>query len=295
MIIMTWRTVILSADSKLSLRMNHLVVAGEEVVRIPLSEIGTVIIENPNIVLTGHIINALSENRITTILCDTYHNPKSHINLVYGHHRQSKIIKEQFDWSTEMKDYLWKHIIKQKIYNQQQVLLRYNKEEKYEMFDNYIEEVQPGDITNREGHAAKVYFNQLFGPGFIRSYEDPVNWALNYGYSLILSLFNRTIVSKGLLTEVGIHHTNQFNQFNLASDFMEVYRPMVDYIVKKSVHEYFGPKEKRGLIEIFNSKVYIRNSKHYLPNSVNLYVEGLSKFLLSGDVKKMVFPEFEYS
>lgn len=291
---MTWRTVILSAESKLSLRMNHLVVAGEEVVRIPLSEIGTVIIENPNIVLTGHIINALSENKVTTILCDTYHNPKSHINLIYGHHRQSKIIKEQFDWSEDAKSYLWQQIIKQKIYNQQQVLVACGRIEKYEMFNEYIEDVRLSDTTNREGHAAKVYFNQLFGPGFTRSFEEPTNWALNYGYSLILSLFNRTIVSKGLLTEVGIHHANQFNQFNLASDFMEVYRPMIDYIVKQNVFDYFGPKEKRILIEIFNHKVLIRNSNHYLPNSVNLYVDGLTKFLKSRDPKKIYFPEFEY-
>lgn len=291
---MTWRTIILSSDAKLSLRMNHLVVASEEVVRVPLDEIGTVIIENPNIVLTGHLINALSEHRITTILCDTYHNPKSHVNLIYGHHRQSKIIKEQFEWADDVKAHLWKKIVKQKIYNQQQVLRGYYKEREFIQFDDYISGVQLGDATNREGHAAKVYFNQLFGRGFSRSFEEPINWALNYGYSLILSLFNRTIVSKGLLTEVGVHHTNQFNQFNLASDFMEVYRPLVDYIVRKHVDDYFGPKEKRVLIEMFNEKVLIRKSNQYLPNSVSLYVDGLTKYLKTGDENNIQFPTFLY-
>src|SRR5690625_5465587 len=97
---MTWRTVVLTKDCKLSLRMNHLVVKSDEITTIPLSEIGQVIIENPNIVMTGHILNALSKHKIMTIICDEKHTPFTHVNLVYGHFRQVKTIKRQMNWKT---------------------------------------------------------------------------------------------------------------------------------------------------------------------------------------------------
>lgn len=279
---MTWRTVILSNDSKISLRMNHLIVSGVEVVRIPINEIGTVIIENPNIVMTGHLLNALSEQKITIVICDRYHNPKSNISPIYGNFRQARNIKQQIAWKTEKQELLWQIIIKHKILNQKQVLHHFYEED-FVNFDNYIAEVELDDVTNREGHAAKVYFNKLFGRRFIRRNEDSINWALNYGYSLLLSLFNRVIVGKGLLTEIGVHHKNQFNQFNLSSDLMEVYRPIVDVIVKNNVSDEFGKFEKRQLVEMFNEKVIMKNGRQFIPNSVEIYIDSIIRFLQNTD------------
>lgn len=72
------------------------------------------------------------------------------------------------------------------------------------MLDSYVEELEFNDVTNREGHAAKVYFNAMFGKSFTRSDDIPINAALNYGYSLILSCFSREIVSSGYLTQLGL-------------------------------------------------------------------------------------------
>lgn len=288
---MTWRTVLLTKDSKLSLRLNHLVVKSDEVVTIPLSEIGQVVIENPNIVMTGHILNALSKHKITTIICNERYIPYSHLNLIYGHFRQVSVIKKQINWQVLRKDIAWQEIIKHKINNQKLVLNKFIEDNLTESFDEYIEDVLPGDETNREGHAAKVYFNRLFGMSFIRGEDTPINWALNYGYSLLLSLFTRIITTKGLLTEVGIHHRNQYNHYNLASDFMEVYRPLVDYIVKTYVKDEFSIDEKRELLDIFNKKVKIKNRNQYLANSVEIYVDSLIKYMNTGDLKHLAFPE----
>ncbi len=83
-------------------------------------------------------------------------------------------------------------------------------------FIQYINEIEFGDVTNREGHAAKVYFNALFGMDFTRSAENVTNAALNYGYSLLLSTFNRCVVANGYITQLGLFHDNVFNQFNLS-------------------------------------------------------------------------------
>jgi len=291
---MTWRTVLLTENSKISLRLNHLVVQSDEVVTIPLNEIGHVVIENPSIVMTGHILNALSKHKITTIICDTKYMPYSHLNLIYGHHRQAKVIKEQINWKPSRKDILWQQIIKHKITNQKNTLKKISLEETYEIFDKYIEDVQLADETNREGHAAKVYFNLLFGMNFIRGRDTPINWALNYGYSLLLSLFTRILTTKGLLTEIGIHHRNQYNHYNLASDFMEVYRPLVDYIVKLEVETEFTKGEKRKLLNIFNKKVVIKKRNQYLANSIEIYVDSLIKYMRTGKISNLSFPIFNF-
>lgn len=287
---MTWRTVVLTKDSKISLRLNHLVVTSDETIIVPLEEIGQVIIENPNIVMTGHLLNALSGSKITTIICDDKHMPHTHLNLIYGHFRRAKMIREQISWKELRKDVLWQEIIKHKIFNQKTVLNYFSPDSYFNNFDRYIGQVELNDETNREGHAAKVYFNQLFGMEFIRGADTPVNWGLNYGYSLLLSLFTKTITIKGLLTEIGIHHRNQYNHFNLSCDFMEVYRPLVDLIVKKHVYDEFDKQSKRELLNIFNKKINIRGKKQYLANSIEIYVDSLLKFMKKGDITQLAFP-----
>src|SRR5690625_4913578 len=287
---MSWRTVVLTKDSKISLRLKHLVITSDETVTIPLSEIGQLVIENPNIVMTGHILNALSKNKIITIICDAGHLPMTQVNLIYGHFRQAKMIKQQLEWKPFRQDLLWREIVKRKITNQKYVLEHFFPEESFSNFDNYVDQVELNDDSNREGHAAKVYFNQLFGMNFIRGHDTPINWALNYGYSLLLSLFTRIIVTKGLLTEVGIHHRNQYNHYNLASDFMEVYRPLIDIIVKETITDEFDRDAKRELIDVFNRKVLIKNKRQYLANSAEIYVDGLIKFMETEDFDRLVFP-----
>src|SRR5699024_9114835 len=86
------------------------------------------------------------------------------------------------------------------------------------------------DARNNEGHAAKLYFNTLFGEEFRRQRgaADIVNASLNYGYIVLRACVARAIVAYGLHPAFGIGHRNQFNAFNLADDCMEVFRPIVD-------------------------------------------------------------------
>ncbi len=117
--------------------------------------------------------------------------------------------------------------------NQQMIFLKYLGLEEYRLLEDYIENIEYRDETNREGHASKVYFNALFGKGFTRNDESTINAALNYGYTILLSAFNREIVASGYLTQVGVFHDNMFNYFNLSSDLMEPFRILVDKEVYK--------------------------------------------------------------
>lgn len=294
MVKLSWRTVVLTKDSKISLRLNHLVVKNETITRIPLTEIGQLIIDNPNIVMTGHILNALSKHKIMAIICDEKHLPNSQLNLIYGNFKQAKMIETQLLWSPERKDLLWKHIVQHKIINQKLVLESVDPLSDFTSFDKYMEGVQSNDTTNREGHAAKVYFNKLFGLGFIRGSDTPINWALNYGYSLLMSLFTKTIITRGLLTEVGIHHRSQFNHYNLSSDFMEVYRPFIDKIVKENIKSEFTTLNKQTMLGIFNEKIMIKHKRQFLANSIEIYIDSLITFLNSSpDSSVLAFPIFK--
>ena len=131
------------------------------------------------------------------------------------------------------------------------------------MLREYVQQMQWNDATNREGHAAKVYFNALFGMDFSRSQDCPINAALNYGYSLILSAVNREIVTNGYITQLGLFHDNMFNQFNLGSDLMEPFRVLVDRKVFDMTLIEFEHEEKMQLVNLLNEEV-IMDGKHYV-------------------------------
>lgn len=291
---MSFRTVIITKESKLSLRMNHLIVKSDELYKIPLQEILCLVIENPSVSITGHLLNALSENKIITLLCNKKHLPSSFVVPVYGHHKQPRHISKQLNWKKEYKEILWQRIIKNKIANQKKVVQYFYKNLDTSFFDNCIRETKVNDSTNREGLAAKSYFNIILDSDVSRNSEELVNVGLDYGYQVLLAVFVRTIVSKGYLTELGIKHKNEFNPFNLACDFMEVFRPLVDLLVLQNVYDQFEREEKRAILNLFNEKVKINKKNYFLVNAIEIYLDGIFKFLESGDVKFIKMPIFNF-
>ena len=177
---------------------------------------------------------------------------------------------------------VWTEIVTEKIRKQKEFLEALGKEES-ELLSSYLKEIDWNDVTNREGHAAKVYFNAVFGMDFTRTEDNIINAALNYGYTIILSAFTREIVANGYLTQLGIFHDNMFNQFNLASDLMEPFRVLVDREVfglnlTKVEHE-----EKMQLVNILNHEVKIDNKIQYVNNAIKIYCKSVFEALNEDD------------
>ena len=283
---MSWRIVVVSNRCKLDYSMNYLVVRGEETKRILIDEIAILMIENNAVSFTGYLLSALVEKKVKVILCDNKRNPQADLIPLYGAHNDSLRIKEQFSWSQKRKDNIWMAIVREKIINQSILLSRNGKAKEAEMLSNYAEEILPGDSTNREGHAAKVYFNALFGMDFFRGDdENPVNAALNYGYALILSAFNREIVSNGYLTQLGLTHKNQFNHFNFSCDLMEPFRIVIDEKVKNMTVSKFEKDEKKELLKVLNSVYEINGSNQTLLNSIKIYTRSVLDAINEDDIK----------
>ena len=286
---MSWRTVIISSRCKLDTKMGYLVVRGEDVRRIFLDEIGTLIIENPAVALTGCLLSELMERKVKVIFCDNRHLPQGELVPYYGSHDTSRKLRTQLAWSEPIKGAVWGDIIREKIYQQALLLEALGHSEQCAMLMGYREQLEFQDASNREGHAAKVYFNALFGLQFSRSADTPINAALNYGYSILLSAFSREIVACGYLTQLGLHHENVFNRFNLASDLMEPFRILVDRTVYSANITVFDKLCKRQLADILNSTVTIGGNKQTVSNAIGIYVRSIFDALHQGDLGLIKF------
>lgn len=286
---MSWRTVVISRSAKLDYQMGYMVVRQEETTKIFLNEISTVILESTAISITGALLCELVKNKIKVVFCDEKRNPSSELVSYYGSHDTSAKIRNQVAWSDNVKATVWTEIVNEKIRKQKELLEKVCKYEEAMQLQNYIDEMQYGDSTNREGHAAKVYFNALFGKDFTRTSDCNVNAALNYGYSIILSSFNREVVANGYITQIGLFHGNMFNQFNLSSDLMEPFRPIVDQTVYDMELRTFEKEERRELISILNQSVRINDRLEYVNNAIKIYCKSVFDALCDNDIAMIKF------
>lgn len=271
---MSFRTVVITNQAKISYKNRFLVVKQDiDEKYIHLSEIDTIIVDSIAVSISSYLLKELSDNKINIIFCDEKHNPFGELKSFYSRHNSSKKIINQLKWSTKSKDILWSKIVKNKILNQA-IFLDKIKSKNYDLVLSYIEEVREGDKTNREGHAAKIYFNSLFGKKFIRHSDDNINSALNYGYAVLLSTINKEIINNGYLTQLGIHHKNEFNEFNLSCDLMEPFRIIIDRFVYYNQLKDFNSEYKLSIINIFNNKYKYNGKQYTLKDIIKLFIKN---------------------
>ncbi len=285
---MSWRTVVVASSAKLDYQMGFMVIRKQDVVKVHISEIAVVLIETTAVSITAALLSELTKKKVKVIFCDEKRNPSSELVSYYGCHDTSMKIRKQMEWTAELKAAVWTEIVSEKIRKQAEHLTDCEREEA-ELLYQYISEIHFGDETNREGHAAKVYFNALFGMDFSRSAENSINAALNYGYGIILSAFNREIVANGYITQIGLFHDNMFNQFNLGSDLMEPFRPLVDRVVKEIRPVKFEHEEKMQMLQILQQEVIIAGRKEYVNNAIKIYCRSIFDALNDNDTSLIKF------
>ena len=287
---MSWRTVVVGGHAKLDYKMDYLVVRKQEATsKIYIGEIGLLIVESTAVSITTMLLSELAKNKVKVVFCDEKKNPQSEIIPYYGAHDTSMKIRQQIAWNVNIKSEVWTEIVAEKIRNQMRFLYELEYKEQADLLKQYVQEILPKDESNREGHAAKVYFNAIFGLDFTRSEENAINAALNYGYSILLSCFNREIVSNGYITQIGLFHDNRFNQFNLASDFIEPFRTLIDRKVVKMMPEDFRKEEKMELVNVLNQNVIIEQKVHSVNNAIKIYCRSIFAALNNEDIADIRF------
>ncbi|NLM63153.1 MAG: type II CRISPR-associated endonuclease Cas1 [Mollicutes bacterium] len=282
---MGYRQVYIKKAKKLSFKDNQLVITrDEESNNVPLEDINFIILDSYETIITARLLTELSKHYICLIVCDEFHEPKT-ITYSYNHHyKQLEVLETQLLATESFNDILWKKIIEFKIKNQLCLIneLESNNEEAIKKLSDYLNEVEIGDITNREGLASKIYFRALFGHNFIRFYDDAINMALNYGYTILKSAITRSLVAHGLLPYLGIHHKSKTNNFNLAYDLIEPYRPIIDKYVYQNMERLTTPLSfeiRKELIDLLNEQVLINNKFYTVQFSIDVVVQSYIKSL----------------
>lgn len=288
---MGWRTVVVSKRCKLEYKLGYLVCRGEQLKKVFLNEISTLIVESTAVSLTTALLCELTKRKINVVFCDDKHNPQSQLLSLYDRHDCSGILKKQLAWREDVKKSVWAEIVRQKI-KKQADMLRLENLPQFELLQKYASELVSGDLTNREGHAAKVYFDALFGLSFRRGDKTFINGALNYGYAILLSAFNREIVGCGYSTMLGLAHKNEFNQFNLSCDLMEPFRPLVDKIVIAGESSELSSDYKHYLCNILNLQVEINRESRSISDAIGIYIRSVFEALETGNVSAIKCYEF---
>ncbi len=251
----------------------------DDTTKVHLSEISSIVLQTDRVFVGAHLLSELAKAKISFVVADEKFNPVGQYLPLYGAHNTSKRISEQLEWGEPVKKRVWQRIVRDKITHQADVLSARARKEQGESLRKLVSDVRSGDATNREGHAARLYFSALFGPSFSRDDDTPLNAALNYGYAILLSSVNREIAARGYLTQVGICHRNEYNQFNLSCDFMEPFRPIVDRVVFDNFEGDFTKETKLLLVDMLNQSIPYRDGSYRVSSAISLYVADCFKAL----------------
>lgn len=291
---MSWRTVLVSHRAKASYKDGYMIIKSDEAENVVhVSEIATVIFENTAVTITAYLLCELTEHKVKVIFCDHRRNPYGEIIPYYGRYNVSKKIMIQSGWNDDLKKLLWTTIVIQKILNQAALLQQHGFTVAANKLKGYAKQVEVDDSTNREGHAAKVYFNALFGKQFSRDQDNLINAALNYGYSIILSAFNREITNNGYSTSLGINHISEYNPFNLTSDLMEPFRVIVDNFVYTNRELAFSQEMKLDLINLLNLRVKIDGQNQFVSKAIEIYTRSFFQALEEENASRFRLYEYE--
>lgn len=287
---MGYRQVIIKKSEKLHFKDNQLIIDKDDnTTKVPLEDINYILIEDSSTVLTTRLLAELGKNAISLIVCDEKFEPTSIMYPYNYHFKQLDVFTHQLEIDNSIKNEFWNQIVKRKIENSIRVLEMTSKEEfPISKLNEYLDEVVDGDSKNREGLAAKMYFRSIFGSDFIRFYDDNINAALNYGYTIIASAIIRNLAVYGLNTYLGIHHNSKINNFNLAYDFLEPYRPVIDKFIYDNKDDIVLPLSfefRKKLINLLNKEVLHQNKKYTIEYSIGLLIKSYIKSFSTGEIK----------
>lgn len=255
---MSWRHVVVSRPGKMSLSKGSLKIQqGNEGYTLPLEDISSLVIESGRVTLTSSLLSEMAGQGVAVYFCDKKHLPIGCLLEFNGHSRQIHMIEVQNGLTKPFRKRIWQIIIQAKIANQARVLDHFNPDG-YNPVKGLDKKVMSGDGRNLEAVAARWYWHKLFGKGFTRRKECLENTCLDYGYSLIRGLVARALVGFGFVPSIGIYHCSQLNNFNLADDFLEPFRPVVDGFVRKFIKDSKGELDselRKKLLRIFAIEV----------------------------------------
>ena len=287
---MGFRAVCIENRCKCSYKSGYLVVTSSDTTtKIHLSEIASLTFCTTQVYVSGYLMSELAKSKIPVVFSDEKYVPVAESLPLHAAHNCAGRVEGQLAWTQPAKKRVWQKVVQDKIGAQADLLEFDGHGREAAILRDYRAEVRSGDPTNREAAAAALYFSTLFGSGFTRDQNTALNASLNYGYTILLSKVSREIVSRGYLTQAGINHHSEYNQWNLSCDLMEPFRPFVDKLVLYAGIEDFNEEMRRLLIDMMNNEVAYRDGTYKLGSTVGRYVKdclnALEKEIAPDDIE----------
>lgn len=291
---MGFRNIKIDSHVKLSIKNQQLYIETYILRQIPLEDINCIIIENQTVTVSAYLLQKMADMGITVYVCDEKHLPNAVLLPMVRHSRHFKILKYQIEAGKPLQKRLWQQIVVRKIRNQA-LCLAYLDLDGSEELMKMCKEVQSGDRTHVEAKAAAFYFKSLYGLGFSRGNDHVINSALNYGYAIVRGLIARSIVCYGLEPSIGVFHHSELNNFNLADDMIEPFRPLVDLYVSQNydvaeIDSDLTPERKRDIFGIINYDMDVKGEKRIISNCIDMLVASYSS-ALQGKRSDLELPE----
>ena len=254
-------------------------VPGQEVASIPCEDVGVLLIEHQQAMISHAALTRLMEYGAAVVFCGRDHLPVGVAHPVSRNVQVVQRLHTQIEAGKPIQKQLWKQLVVAKIRAQARNL-RHAPKARARLLA-MARRVRSDDPQNLEAQAARAYWAAWLHPGtctgsppcnsraeavrvpgqknFRRDTGGGgINGLLNYGYAVVRAAVGRALVSAGLNPALGIHHHHRSNAFALADDLLEPLRPLVDATVQQLVRdgeEEVTPQTKKALLGILHKAV----------------------------------------
>lgn len=250
---MSWRIIDVAEDGRYLHTVRDWLVVEEgrkEIGRVPLSDVQSVLVHASRATYSHGLLLRLSAHDIPLVVCDSRHEPVAILTSLSGHHRHAGRSRAQAESTLPLRKRVWRDLVRAKIREQARSLAPFDGAGRNGL-NNLIGLVRSGDQSNVEARAARYYWPRLFGASFRRDRSEPgLNAHLNYGYTILRSALARAVTAAGLIPSLGVGHINARNNFCLADDLLEPFRPLVDRLVRQRREEWVGKLTPPGRAEL---------------------------------------------
>jgi CRISPR-associated protein Cas1 len=286
-----WRAVVVANPAKLRLERDQLVISQDDVVTLPLEDISVLVVESPEVTLSSALLSRLAQQDVTLLVCDQRHLP-SLVGLPCApHSRVAGMQRTQLGTSLPFRKRCWQAVVKRKIMNQARCL-EFLARPGAGQVAALAAAVASGDVRNTESLAARLYFREAFGSAFSRSADDEINGALDYGYAVVRAAIARAFCAHGFLLSQGIHHHSELNPFNLADDFLEPLRPLVDLSVATLMPtEGLTKKNRERLVGLLHADVLIDGNRQAVTRAAEIMAGSFVASCREGDPRLLLLTE----
>lgn len=250
------------------------------------ADIAVLCLHHHTINLSVHVLKALAVVGAAVLVTDDQHHPCALMVPVAGNQALPLRLQQQIEIrDSDFARELWTQIVRSKI-RTQAANLRYFDLNGALRLERLAKEVKSGDAGNVEAQAARHYWKCFFGEDFARRKEgadDGLNARLNYGYAVLRALMARQLVMSGLNPALGLGHQSQQNPFNLADDFMEPFRHLVERHVRAEGMDTspLTSTDKIALLRFMEQEVAMGGQTFRVPSavveSVNSYCRAIER------------------